>query len=175
MIKLLIVDFDGVLTSGNKYYNTSGEVVMKEFNDRDWTAIKRFKSCGVKVVALSGDRNINEAVCKNRNLEFYCSRSDKGLNKTRFIPKFTKKYKIKPIDMAYIGDDLFDSDIMKKVGYCFCPSDAISDLKALPGVFVLSVAGGNGVLASLLETCRGFNFIPPDNINKIIDLDNREK
>ena len=41
MIKLLILDVDGVLTDGKKYYNRDGDVVMKTFCDKDWTAIKR--------------------------------------------------------------------------------------------------------------------------------------
>ena len=52
MIKLVILDVDGVLTDGKKYYNRDGDVVMKTFCDKDWTAIKRFKALGIKVLFL---------------------------------------------------------------------------------------------------------------------------
>ena len=66
MIKLLILDVDGVLTDGKKYYNRDGDVVMKTFCDKDWTAIKRFKALGIKVLFLSGDP-FNEKIAKKQN------------------------------------------------------------------------------------------------------------
>ena len=66
MIKLVILDVDGVLTDGKKYYNRDGDVLMKTFCDKDWTAIKRFKALGIKVLFLSGDP-FNEKIAKNRN------------------------------------------------------------------------------------------------------------
>ena len=49
MFKLLILDVDGVLTTGCKTYDLEGNVISKEFNDKDFTAIKRFKEKGLKV------------------------------------------------------------------------------------------------------------------------------
>ena len=55
MIKLVILDVDGVLTDGKKYYNREGEVLMKTFCDKDWTAIKRFRAMGITVIFPTGD------------------------------------------------------------------------------------------------------------------------
>ena len=66
MIKLLILDVDGVLTDGKKYYDSKGKVVMKTFCDKDWTAIKRFKALGVQVVFLTGDP-FNTKIASQRN------------------------------------------------------------------------------------------------------------
>ena len=55
---LLILDVDGVLTDGRKYYDVSGKGVLKTFCDRDFTAIKKFKANGWDVVFLSGDPNV---------------------------------------------------------------------------------------------------------------------
>ena len=52
---LLILDIDGIMTSGHKYYDNGAEVVMKAYSDLDFTAIKRFKLKGFKVCFLSGD------------------------------------------------------------------------------------------------------------------------
>ncbi len=73
MIKLLILDVDGVLTDGNKIYDINHTTVYKKFNDRDFTAIKRFKAGGINVIFVSGD-NFNEGMAKKRNIDFYCSR-----------------------------------------------------------------------------------------------------
>ena len=47
MIKLLILDVDGVLTDGTKFYNEQHEVLGKRFVCKDFTAIKRFIAAGV--------------------------------------------------------------------------------------------------------------------------------
>ena len=46
MIKLIILDVDGVMTDGKKYYDRDGNVMMKNFCDKDWTAVKRFQRLG---------------------------------------------------------------------------------------------------------------------------------
>ena len=60
MINLVILDIDGVMTDGTKVYDESHNVIYKKYCDRDFTAIKRLKDCGVSVCFLSGDKRINE-------------------------------------------------------------------------------------------------------------------
>ena len=55
MIKLILLDIDGVMTDGRKYYDKEGTVRLKTFCDKDWTAIKRFRALGIQVAFLSGD------------------------------------------------------------------------------------------------------------------------
>ena len=71
MIKLVVLDVDGIMTDGKKYYDQNGSVVLKTFCDKDWTSIKRFKSMGINVIFLSGDENINKQIAKDRNIDFY--------------------------------------------------------------------------------------------------------
>ena len=92
MIKLLILDVDGVLNDGKKYYDLNGSIFAKQFSDKDFTAIKRFKASGVNVCFLSGDNKINESIAKNRNIDFYYSRGEGCLSKEEHIPVFEKKY-----------------------------------------------------------------------------------
>ena len=68
MIKLLVLDIDGILTNGKKTYDKYGNIISKSFCDKDWTAIKRFKSLGVEVMFLSGDP-FNEGVANKRNID----------------------------------------------------------------------------------------------------------
>ena len=63
MINLVILDIDGVMTDGTKVYDESHNVIYKKYCDRDFTAIKRLKDCGVSVCFLSGDKRINEISC----------------------------------------------------------------------------------------------------------------
>ena len=103
MIKLIILDIDGVLTDGIKYYGLDGIPFAKTYCDKDFTAIKRIKASGVKVCFLSGDERINKKMAENRRIDFYSAR---GKDKAEFIPQFVVEYSVSPSDMLYIGDDL---------------------------------------------------------------------
>ncbi len=87
MLNTLILDVDGVLTDGIKYYDPSGHVVLKTFCDKDWTAIKRFRAIGINVVFITGD-SYNEAILKNRNLPVIVNRGARFHDdKINFLPQ----------------------------------------------------------------------------------------
>lgn len=172
-MKLLILDIDGVLTDGTKYYSNTG-VELKRFNDKDFTAIKRFIACGVKVIFLSGDDNINKNMAKNRNIPFYFARKNKYLSKASFLNDFEIEYKVLKNEMAYIGDDLFDLDIIKKLHLTFCPLDAISDIQN-NCLKVLSKKGGDGVIADFYDYCRNNGLISDSDYTTVLKIDSNEK
>ena len=86
MIKLLILDVDGVLTDGKKYYNRDGKVEMKTFCDKDWTAIKRFRALGINVIFLTGDP-FNENIAYHRNIHCIVNRKDGTHRQTRLLKR----------------------------------------------------------------------------------------
>ena len=75
LIELLVLDIDGVLTDGKKYYGLDGLPFAKTYCDKDFTAIKRVRGAGISVCFLSGDERVNKAMAKNRNIDFlFCER-----------------------------------------------------------------------------------------------------
>ena len=78
-IKLLILDVDGILTDGRKYYGIDGMPFAKIFCDKDFTAIKRFRALGINVIFLTGDAKVNEKIGINRNIPVYLSRSPEAV------------------------------------------------------------------------------------------------
>lgn len=178
MIKLIILDVDGVLTDGKKYYDENGNVRLKTFCDKDWTAIKRFRALDVEVIFLTGDP-YNATIAKNRNIDVYVNRSKSGEHKDKveFLDEILNKYNVKETDVAYAGDDIFDIRIMKQVGYAFCPSDAPSDVKMIS--ITLNADGGDNFVMHLFEYLRRKQLIPEfdfdDHLNKVYDLDKKEK
>ena len=114
MIKLLILDVDGVMTDGIKYYDREGVVRLKTFCDKDWTAIKRFRAIGVDVVFLTGDP-YNISILENRNLHVIANRgSGFHSDKKNYLDAILDEYKCTAKETAYVGDDLFDLGIMKR-------------------------------------------------------------
>tara|TARA_Y100001938_G_C8022002_1_gene395814 strand:+ start:704 stop:1183 length:480 start_codon:yes stop_codon:yes gene_type:complete len=151
---LLILDIDGIMTSGRKYYDRNAEVVMKEYSDLDFTAIKRFIMKGYHVCFLSGDEKVNQAMAKSRGIDFYKSKTwVEGSNKEEFIDLFCKNYNTTPERMAYIGDDFYDMGIMKKIGHAYCPKNSPRCVKNISKV--LDVKSGDAVVACLYDLICG--------------------
>jgi len=173
MIKLVILDIDGVLTDGRKYYNENGMPIMKTYCDKDFTAIKRLRGAGVKVCFLSGDDFVNKAMAENRNIPFHSAR---GKDKADFLEEFQDLYDATLYEMAYIGDDLFDMSIMRAVGHPFCPSDACRDIRATcPVENVLRRPGGCNVVAEMVDVMLDRKLVPDSTMEQIEALDKNEK
>ena len=159
MIKLLILDVDGVMTDGIKYYDREGTVKLKTFCDKDWTAIKRFRAIGVNVVFLTGDP-YNISILENRNLHVIANRGS-GFHS----------------DKVNYLDDIFDIGIMKKVRYPICMLDSPRIVKQTAKV--LPVKGGENVVMTLFDTLEIDGLLPCFSYDKVIDkiyeLDLKEK
>tara|TARA_R100000951_G_scaffold111895_2_gene111491 strand:+ start:1243 stop:1779 length:537 start_codon:yes stop_codon:yes gene_type:complete len=177
MIELIVLDIDGVLTDGRKYYGLDGMPFAKTYCDKDFTAIKRLRGAGVNVCFLSGDDTVNQAMAKNRNIDFFYAR---GKDKADFIGEFEEKYNTSPQNMAYIGDDLFDSSILKAVTYPFCPADACGEVKKIcTSAYgyhnILRSNGGCNVIMEMVEVLLERGLINDCTMEDIEALDKKEK
>lgn len=179
-IKLIILDVDGILTDGKKAYDKNGDVLSKVFCDKDWTAIKRFKSFGIEVMFLSGDE-FNTGIAEKRNIHIIINRNNNiHIDKSEYLNSICEKYSISPNEIIFAGDDIFDINLMKKVKYSFCPSDAPNIVKE--NCKVLNCKGGDNFVAYLfdyLENIKSSRIIPNfelgDHLDKIYNLDIKER
>jgi len=177
VIKLLILDVDGVMTDGIKYYDREGTVKLKTFCDKDWTAIKRFRAIGINVVFLTGDP-YNVSILENRNLHVIANRgSGFHSDKKNYLEDILKEYKCTSKETAYVGDDLFDIGIMKGVGHPFCMLDSPRIVRQIAQV--LPVKGGDNAIMELFDTLEIDGLLPSFSYDKVIDkiyeLDLKEK
>jgi 3-deoxy-D-manno-octulosonate 8-phosphate phosphatase (KDO 8-P phosphatase) len=174
-IKVLLIDVDGVMTAGTKIYDKTGLCIGKNFCDKDWTAIKRFKAAGVHVKALTGD-DWNADILWNRKIDYALTR---GKNKEDYVSIICAAHDVKPEEIAYIGDDLFDIGVMNAVGASFAPSDATEDIFHLTEALKLTKHGGKNVLEELFYYMRNNDMIPiifpEEEYQKILELDAKEK
>ena len=189
LIKLVILDVDGVLTTGKKYYNREGEVKLKSFCDKDWTSIKRFQAIGIPVIFITGDP-YNKQILDNRNLENYICRSGvfreefkkdevvEVLDKAELLPEICEKYDCSVREIVYAGDDLLDIGIMRKIEWTFCPQDAPQMVKDIASS-TLKQNGGDNFVVALFESLEVLKLIPTysfdEVIEKIYELDVKEK
>jgi 3-deoxy-D-manno-octulosonate 8-phosphate phosphatase (KDO 8-P phosphatase) len=167
MIKLLVCDIDGVLTDGKKYYDNNGNCVLKSFNDKDWTGLKKFLASGIKVILLSGDKNINEIVTNNRNFTFCFSGKQSKLD-------YIKKFGIDFLDIVYIGDDIFDYELMLEVGCACCPKNSAPEILQISR-FISSKKGGDGVIQDIYEILSDNKLISRYDMKELLKFDAMEK
>lgn len=154
-VNAIFFDVDGVLTDGKIIYDDSGREI-KEFNVKDGLIISYLKKAGIIVGAISGRES--EAVskrCAELNLDF-CHQAI--LDKGSVCEKLMTHYKLKPRHVAFIGDDINDLPVFKKVGFTICPADAMFYLHNRVDL-VTFTKGGKGVLrevADLVLAARGW-------------------
>jgi 3-deoxy-D-manno-octulosonate 8-phosphate phosphatase (KDO 8-P phosphatase) len=174
-IKLLILDCDGVLTNGRKTYNKKGECISKEFCDKDFTAIKRFRAAGVPVCVISGDP-WNEQIFINRLIPFFNSRN---LDKESFLHTLCLHYNVCEKDIAFVGDDIFDVGLLNVVGYPYVTKDCSILSIANPEAEILNSNGGEHVVVELFKHCVNFGLIEKltfeEEYKRVKELDKNEK
>jgi 3-deoxy-D-manno-octulosonate 8-phosphate phosphatase (KDO 8-P phosphatase) len=164
--KLLILDVDGVLTDGTKSYGPHGTVISKNYADVDFTGIKCFKQQGWHVCWLSADRTCNEAIAKDRGIDFFYSRDDDGtIDKVKWLTKLLEHYQVKVKDVVYVGDDLFDLPIMRRIkeggGDAWCPTNAAPQVKR--EIRALAACGGHGAVMELYFKLYQSDATPPSH------------
>ena len=146
-IKLVLTDVDGVLTDGGRYYSEKGEIV-KRFHVRDGMGINILLRNGIKTAIITKE---NSKIVKKWAKEMNISKTYSGIkNKEKELEKICKFYKILPDEVAFIGDDVNDIELMKKVGFSVTPSDGILQAKKIAN-YVCTTSGGNGALREMID------------------------
>lgn len=146
-IRCLICDVDGVLTDGNVYLdNEAGE--LKAFNIKDGLGIKLMQRSGIEVAIITGR---NSPVVSRRMAELGVTHYYQGqVNKQAAFEDLLQKLDITSEQVAYIGDDLPDLPLMKRVGIGFAPSDAASFVQEKSD-YLLTTQGGKGAVREIAE------------------------
>ena len=146
-IRLIISDVDGVLTDGGMYYSESGEI-LKKFNAKDGMGVEILLRFKVKTILLTRE---NSNIVKKRGIKIKAAATYiDTFNKESQVEKICKKFHVSPTEIAYIGDDLNDLEIMKLVGFAATPLDGIKDLRKIVD-YVCKNNGGYGAFREIAD------------------------
>jgi YrbI family 3-deoxy-D-manno-octulosonate 8-phosphate phosphatase len=147
-IQLLLTDCDGVLTDAGVYYNEQGEV-MKKFNLRDGMAVNRLRQfAGIETGIISGETS---ASLYKRAEKLNITEVHGGIqDKATLLQSILERFDIPAENVAYIGDDHNDLEIMKLVGLTACPADALPAVKEQVD-FICAHIGGDGCFREFAE------------------------
>jgi 3-deoxy-D-manno-octulosonate 8-phosphate phosphatase (KDO 8-P phosphatase) len=145
-ITTFIFDVDGVLTDGSVSL-FKGEVV-RTLNSRDGYALQYAAKMGCKIFIISGGSSDE---VKNRLLNLGVTEAFMGsTNKVDVYTKLKSKYNINDLNVAYMGDDIPDYNVMKMVGLSSCPQDAAVEIKHISH-YQSPFMGGRHCVRDLIE------------------------
>jgi|SRR3972149_3283621 len=153
-IKLVIADNDGVLTDAGVYYSANGEE-LKRFSIRDGMGVERLrKHCGIETVIITGEisGSVKSRAKKLKLKEYYLGVQDK----IKVLDEVKRKNHIENENIAYIGDDVNDIEIMNAVGLTAAPADSTKFIKDFAD-YICSDRSGNGAFREFAELIIAFN------------------
>ena len=146
-IKLVASDVDGVLTDGGMYYSSKGDI-QKKFHARDGMGISILKRNKIPTVIITKENN---EIVRKWAAKMKVDRLFDGVkNKETLIPKLCNLYKLNKENIAYIGDDVNDLEIMKKIGFSVVPKDGNLEVKKI-AKHICKINGGEGVLREVCD------------------------
>ena len=146
-ITTFILDVDGVLTNGKILVTSKGKM-LREMNTKDGFIIKYALDKGFKIFIISGGTNkgVKERLKDLGIKEIFLGE----YTKKDTYEKLIKKYNLKKDEIVYMGDDIPDIPVMKKIGVPCCPNDAVPDVKQM-SIYISKKNGGQGCVRDIIE------------------------
>jgi 3-deoxy-D-manno-octulosonate 8-phosphate phosphatase (KDO 8-P phosphatase) len=147
-IKLVLTDNDGVFTDTGVYYSDKGEM-LKRFSIRDGMGVERLKKIsGIETGIITGE--LSPSV-KKRAEKLGIKKLHLGVkDKPSLLKKILKKNNLKTENIAFIGDDVNDIELIKSVGLSAAPADAMPDIKNIVD-YACEERGGYGAFREFAE------------------------
>jgi 3-deoxy-D-manno-octulosonate 8-phosphate phosphatase (KDO 8-P phosphatase) len=145
-IDTFIFDVDGVLTDG--MVMLYGGEVIRTMNSKDSYAIQYAAKLGYKIFIITGG-NSQEVKMRLEGLGI----TEVILNAANKVNSFLElhtKYNLNPETCCYMGDDIPDYELLKRVGLPVAPQDAVPEVKQIAH-YVSPYSGGKGCVRDIIE------------------------
>ncbi len=146
--KLVLTDIDGVWTDGGMYYDQTGNE-WKKFNTSDSAGVLFCKKVNIPIGIITGeDTNVVKRRANKLEINFLYT----GIsNKVKVAEEICNKLNISLKEVAYIGDDVGDFQLLQKVGMSACPNNSPKYIKDIVD-FITKKNGGEGAFREFVET-----------------------
>lgn len=147
-IKMVITDFDGIVTDNCVYIGPEGEMTRK-LNFKDIMAFSLLKKNNIKVGIISGEANSAIDLIKQKfDIEDVYQNIR---NKLNVLQEVIQKYNLGEDDFIYIGDDVNDVDALMKAKYAFTVPQAVKKVLDIAHIQVTKNSGGNGAFREIVD------------------------
>ncbi len=145
-VRLVLLDFDGVITDNYVYVSENGTEVVK-CNRSDGIGISRIKKIGIQCCVISSEKNsVVEIRCKKLNIPF----KQNVKNKELAVLEFCNEYKVDIKNTLFLGNDINDIPAFKIVGFPVAVSDAYPEVKKYVS-YETDAKGGQGAVREVCD------------------------
>lgn len=145
-IKILALDVDGVMTDGRIIYDDSGKE-LKTFDVKDGHGIKLLMKVGIDIAIITA-RKSNVVLYRAKNLGIKMVYQN-AINKIEALGDILKRRQLSLEEIAYMGDELIDIPILRRVGFAVAVRDATADVKKYADYITVK----NGGCGAVREIC----------------------
>lgn len=146
-IKLVILDVDGVMSDGRIVIDDNG-VQSRNFDIKDGMGVVALQMLGVEVAIITSKRS---GAVRHRAEELKIKRFYEGIKKkTEAYAQILEEMNISDAEVCYVGDDLVDLSMMKRVGLPVAVADAVPDVLE-HAAYVTKARGGYGAVREVAE------------------------
>ena len=163
-VRLLIFDVDGVLTDGSLFVGDDGQE-YKAFNSRDGHGIKMLLKYGVEIAIITGRTS---QVVEHRMANLGITHIYQGkLDKLPAYEELREKLGISAEETAYVGDDVVDLPVMRRVGLAIAVQDA-HPLVRQHSHWQTPSAGGRGAARDVCEMLMEAKGVLADELERYL-------
>jgi YrbI family 3-deoxy-D-manno-octulosonate 8-phosphate phosphatase len=146
-IKLVGTDIDGVWTDARMYYSADGDI-MKSFSTYDGMGVKLLREAGIPLIIMTGeDTKIVTKRAKKLGIDFIFQGENEKL---RRLKEVCKELDITLDEVAYIGDDVNDLDVLQAVGISAMPPNS-PILDQFNPDYLTTRCGGDGAFRDFVD------------------------
>ncbi len=146
-VKCFIFDIDGVLTDGRIIVMQDGEMV-RTMNVRDGYAMQLAVKKGYKIAVISGGKS--EYAKRRLNLLGITDVYVAVQNKMAVYEELLHTHDLKDSEVLYMGDDMPDLEVLKRVGVPTCPANAAQEIKSI-SIYISPKNGGDACVRDVIE------------------------
>ena len=148
-IKMVITDFDGIITDNTVYIDENGNMSRK-LNFKDIMAFSLLKKNGFKIGIISGEKNSAIDVLIEK---FSISDAYQGIrNKLEVLEMLIEKHSLQEDEFIYIGDDVNDYDSLMKTKFPITVPNAVEKVKSINNIQVTTQYGGSGAFREVVDS-----------------------
>mgnify|MGYP000968310280 CR=1 FL=1 len=146
-IKVLILDVDGVLTDGGIIIDANG-LETKRFDVQDGFGLVFWRKCGFKSAIISARQS---AVVAHRAKDLQIDKAFVGVYpKINAYQDLLKEWQVSDEEVCFIGDDVADLKVLKRVGFAASVDNAVFEVKSASH-YVSAKKGGQGAVRDIIE------------------------
>lgn len=168
-LRLIGFDVDGVLTDGGIFLGRVGAhpVELKRFDVQDGLAVRLLHGAGIAVVLVSG-RTSESTIIRARELGVEEVIQDDSARKLPAFEAILARRDIGLDECAYVGDDLVDLPLLRRVGLPIAVPNAVAEVKAAAH-YITTAPGGQGAVREIAEVILKARGVWDAEVNRFVE------